>query len=33
MVITGQASLETALEATNKGVGGYVVNPFKPKSY
>jgi len=31
IIITGQASLDTAIEATNKGVDGYVVKPFEPK--
>ena len=31
IIITGQASLDTAIEATNKGADGYVVKPFEPK--
>jgi len=31
IMITGQASLDTAIEATNKGADGYVVKPFEPK--
>jgi len=31
IIMTGQASLDTAIEATNKGVDGYVVKPFEPK--
>jgi two-component system response regulator PilR (NtrC family) len=33
IMITGQASLDTAIEATNKGADGYVVKPFEPKNY
>jgi two-component system response regulator PilR (NtrC family) len=31
IIITGQASLDTAIEATNKDADGYVVKPFEPK--
>jgi DNA-binding NtrC family response regulator len=31
IIITGEASLDTAIEATNKDADGYVVKPFEPK--
>jgi DNA-binding NtrC family response regulator len=31
IIITGHACLENAIEATNRGVDGYVVKPFDPK--
>lgn len=31
IIITGHASLENAIDATNKGVDGYIVKPFDPK--
>ncbi len=31
IIITGHASLDNSIEATNKGVDGYVLKPFDPK--
>ena len=31
IIITGHASLDNSIEATNKGVDGYIVKPFDPK--
>jgi len=31
IIITGHATLDNSIEATNKGVDGYVVKPFDPK--
>jgi DNA-binding NtrC family response regulator len=31
IIVTGHASLDNSIEATNRGVGGYVVKPFDPK--
>ncbi len=31
IIVTGHASLDNSIEATNRGVEGYVVKPFDPK--
>ena len=31
IIITGYATLDNSIEATNKGVDGYIVKPFDPK--
>ena len=31
IIITGYATLDNSIEATNKGVDGYIVKPFDPR--
>jgi DNA-binding NtrC family response regulator len=31
IIITGNATLDNSIEATNKGVDGYILKPFDPK--
>jgi len=31
IIITGNATLDNSIEATNKGIDGYIVKPFDPK--
>jgi DNA-binding NtrC family response regulator len=31
IIVTGHASLDNSIEATNKGVDGYIIKPFDPK--
>ena len=31
VIITGNPTLDNSIEATNKGIDGYIVKPFDPK--